>query len=375
MIIGVPKEIKNNENRVAITSVGVRAFIKAGHDVVIEKGAGVGSGISDEEYLEAGAELVDVREVFRRAEMIIKVKEPLSSEYNYFKSGQILFTYLHLAADERLTRVMMEKKIVGIAYETIQLGDGSLPLLTPMSEVAGRLAIQVGARFLEKPQGGSGVLLGGVPGVKPGKVVIIGGGTVGINAAKMAVGLGADVTILDISAPKLRYFDDIFRGRVKTVMSNHYHIMKEVKDADLVVGAVLFPGAKAPHLVTEKMVKDMKDGSVIVDVAIDQGGCVENTHPTTHAEPVYIKHGVVHYSVANIPGAVARTSTYALTNATLPFGLELANKGYRKALKENRALALGLNVYEGRVTYQAVADAFRMDCYHLEEVLKEFNDR
>lgn len=373
MIIGVPKEIKNNENRVAITAAGVKTLTSGGHQVIIEQGAGVGSGISDEEYRVAGAELIEeASDVFAKAEMIMKVKEPLPEEYGYFKSGQVLFTYLHLAAEKLLTKALMDKGVVAIAYETIQLEDGSLPLLTPMSEVAGRLATQAGARFLEKTQGGSGVLLGGVPGVNPGKVVIIGGGTVGLNAAKMAVGLGADVTILDVSAPQMRYLDDIFRGRVKTVMSNPYHIMKEVKDADLVIGAVLIPGAKAPKLLTEDMVKGMKDGSVIVDVAIDQGGCVETTYPTTHADPVFVKHGVVHYSVANMPGAVPRTSTYALTNATLPYAIELANKDYKRALKENKALALGLNVYDGKIIYQAVAEAFDMDFYSLEEVLKKF---
>ncbi len=373
MIIGVPKEIKNNENRVAITSAGVKGLAEAGHRVIIEKGAGVGSGISDEEYQKAGAEiLAEVKEVFGRAEMIMKVKEPLPEEYDYFRPGHILFTYLHLAAEERLTRALMEKKVISIAYETIQLTDGSLPLLIPMSEVAGRLATQAGARFLEKPQGGTGVLLGGVPGVKPAKVVIIGGGTVGINAAKMAIGLGADVTILDISAPQLRYLDDIFQGRVKTYMSNPYHVMEEVKEADLVIGAVLIPGAKAPHLVTEEMVKEMKEGSVIVDVAIDQGGCIETTHATTHEEPVFVKHNIVHYSVANMPGAVPRTSTYALTNATLPYALQLANKGYKRAMKESKALALGLNVYEGKVVYKAVADAFNMEHYPLEDIIKTF---
>lgn len=373
MIVGVPKEIKNNENRVAITTAGVKALTQAGHKVLIEKGAGLGSGISNEEYQAAGAELIDgAKDVFAKAEMIMKVKEPLPEEYDYFSTGQILFTYLHLAAEERLTRALMEKGVVAIAYETIQLEDGSLPLLTPMSEVAGRLAVQAGARFLEKPQGGNGVLLGGVPGVKPGKVVIIGGGTVGINAAKMAVGLGADVTILDISAPQMRYLDDIFHGEVKTVMSNPYHIMEEVRDADLVIGAVLIPGAKTPNLVTEEMIKEMKEGSVVVDVAIDQGGCIETTHPTTHADPVFVKHGVIHYSVANMPGAVPRTSTYALTNVTLPYALELANKGYKRALKENPALALGLNVYDGKIIYKAVAEAFGMEYYPLEDVLAEF---
>jgi alanine dehydrogenase len=370
MIIGVPKEIKNNENRVAITAAGVKALKDADHDVLIQEGAGLGSGIADEDYIAAGAEMIaEAKEVFARVDMIMKVKEPLAEEYDYFKEGQILFTYLHLAAEEKLTRALMEKKVVSIAYETIQLDDGSLPLLTPMSEVAGRLSIQEGARFLEKPQGGSGVLLGGVPGVKPGKVVILGGGTVGINAAKMAVGLGADVTILDISAPQMRYLDDIFRGRVKTLMSNRYHVIEELKDADLVVGAVLIPGAKAPNLVTEEMVKEMKKGSVIVDVAIDQGGCVETTYPTTHDNPVFEKHGVVHYSVANMPGAVARTSTFALTNATLPYALELANKGYKEAMKDNKSLALGLNVYDGKLIYKAVAEAFDMEYTTLEEIL------
>ena len=373
MIVGVPKEIKNNENRVAITAAGVKALTENGHKVIIEKNAGIGSGIADEDYVNAGAEMIaEAKDVFAKAEMIMKVKEPLPEEYDYFKEGQILFTYLHLAAEKELTEALMEKGVVSIAYETIQLEDGSLPLLTPMSEVAGRLATQEGARFLEKPHGGSGTLLGGVPGVKPGKVVVIGGGIVGINAAKMALGLGADVTIMDISAPQMRYLDDIFHGNVKTVMSNEFNIREEIKDADLVVGAVLIPGAKAPHLVTEDMIKEMKKGSVIVDVAIDQGGCVETTHPTTHDEPVFEKHGVIHYSVANMPGAVARTSTYALTNATLPYAVDLANKGYKKALLEDKALAEGLNVYDGKLIYKAVAEAFDMEYTPLEEVVDTF---
>ena len=373
MIIGVPKEIKNNENRVAITAAGVKALTGEGHKVVIEKSAGIGSGISDEDYVNAGAEMLKgPEEVFAEADMIMKVKEPLEEEYDYFKEGQLLYTYLHLAAEEKLTKALMEKKVVSIAYETIQLEDGSLPLLTPMSEVAGRLATQEGARFLEKPQGGNGTLLGGVPGVKPGKVVVIGGGIVGLNAAKMAVGLRADVTMMDISAARMRYLDDIFQGKVKTVMSNHYNILEEIKEADLVVGAVLIPGAKAPKLVTEDMIKEMKKGSVIVDVAIDQGGCIETTYPTTHDDPVFEKDGVIHYSVANMPGAVARTSTYALTNATLPYAIDLANKGYKKALKEDKALALGLNVYEGEIIYKAVAEAFDMEYTPVEDVLKEF---
>jgi alanine dehydrogenase len=373
MIIGIPKEIKNNENRIAITAAGVKALTDEGHRVIVEKNGGLGSGISDEDYVKAGAEIIDkAEEIFSEADMIMKVKEPLEEEYDYFKEGQILYTYLHLAAEEKLTKALMKKKVVSIAYETIQLEDGSLPLLTPMSEVAGRLAIQEGARFLEKPQGGSGTLLGGVPGVKPGKVVIIGGGIVGLNSAKMAVGLGADVSIIDISAARMRYLDDIFQGKIKTIMSNHYNILEEIKDADLVVGAVLIPGAKAPNLVTEDMIKEMKKGSVIVDVAIDQGGCIETTYPTTHDKPVFEKHGVVHYSVANMPGAVARTSTYALTNATLPYAINLANKGYKKALKDNKALALGLNVYDGKIIYKAVAEAFNMDCTGLKDVLAEF---
>ncbi len=373
MIVGVPKEIKNNENRVAITSAGVEVMTKAGHNILIEKNAGRGSGIEDKEYLAAGAEIIsDKKELFARAEMIVKVKEPLAEEYDYFHEGQTLFTYLHLAAEEKLTKALLDKKVTGIAYETIQPEDGSLPLLTPMSEVAGRLAAQEGARFLEKPNGGRGVLLGGVPGVEPAKVVIVGGGIVGVNAAKMAVGLGADVTIMDINQEKMRYIDDIFNGRIKTIMSNPSHVMEEVKKADLVIGAVLIPGAKAPSLVTEEMIKEMKEGSVIVDVAIDQGGCIEGTYPTTHDDPVFVRHGVIHYSVANMPGAVARTSTYALTNATLPYALKLANKGYKKAMVDDPALARGLNTHKGELTYKAVADAFDMDYTPLSDLMADF---
>ncbi|MFW6287296.1 MAG: alanine dehydrogenase [bacterium] len=370
MRIGIPKEIKNNENRVAITPAGVKTLIDNGHNILIEDNAGIGSGISNHDYISAGAEIInDVKELYNLSEMIMKVKEPLKEEYEYFHEGQILFTYLHLAAERELTEALMQKKVISIAYETIQLADGSLPLLIPMSEVAGRLAIQAGARFLEKPQGGEGVLLGGVPGVKPARVVIIGGGTVGINAAKMAVGTGADVTILDINAKQMRYIDDIFQGRVKTYMSNPFHILDEIKDADLVIGAVLIPGAKAPHLVTEEMVKVMKKGSVIVDVAIDQGGCIETTYPTTHQNPVFEKHGVIHYSVANMPGSVPRTSTYALTNATLPYAIQLANKGFKLAIKESEPLSKGLNVFDGKIVYKAVADAFDMEYYPIEKVL------
>ncbi|MFZ5944930.1 MAG: alanine dehydrogenase [Bacillota bacterium] len=357
MLIGIPKEIKNNENRVAITPAGVTAFIKAGHQVIVENNAGVGSGITNEDYIAAGAKIIDgAAEVWSQAEMIMKVKEPLASEYGYFREGLVLFTYLHLAPEPELTQALMEKKVLAIAYETVQLDNGSLPLLTPMSEVAGRMAIQVGAQFLEKPKGGKGVLLGGVPGVQPAKVAIIGGGIVGTNAAKMAVGMGADVTIIERSIDRMRYLDDIFGSKIKTIMSNSFNIAETVQEADLVVGAVLIPGAKAPHLVTEEMVKTMKPGSVIVDVAIDQGGSVETIdRVTTHSNPVFEKHGVVHYSVANMPGAVPRTSTFALTNATLPYALEIANKGGVKAVKENKALKLGVNVANGYVTYEAVA--------------------
>lgn len=373
MIIGVPREIKNNENRVAITAAGVKVMTDAGHKVIIERNAGQGSGISDLDYTKAGAEIISTsKDVFDTADMIMKVKEPLPEEYDYFREGHVLFTYLHLAAEKELTEALIEKGVISIAYETIEKKDGSLPLLIPMSEVAGRLAVQEGARFLEKPQGGSGVLLGGVPGVKPGKVVIIGGGVVGINAAKMAVGIGADVTILDIDANQMRYLDDIFHGNVKTVMSNPYHIEEEIKNADLVIGAVLIPGAKTPNLVTEDMIKEMKEGSVVVDVAIDQGGCVETTYPTTHDEPVFVKHGVVHYSVANMPGAVARTSTFALANSTLPYALNIANKGYKQALVDDYCLALGLNVYDGKIVYQAVAEAYDMEYVTLDNILKGF---
>lgn len=358
MIIGVPKEIKNNENRVAITPAGVTDFVKHGHTVYIENNAGAGSGISNEEYTKAGANILDsAKEVFHIADMIIKVKEPLAAEYDLFKEGQILFTYLHLAPAPELTKALLDKKIIGIAYETIQLEDGSLPLLIPMSEVAGRMSVQIGAQFLEKHEGGKGILLGGVPGVEPAKVVIIGGGIVGTNAAKMATGLGAQVTILDKSARRLAYIDDIFGGRVKTIMSNEYNIAKEVKEADLVIGAVLVAGAKAPKLVTKDMIEKMSEGSVIVDVAIDQGGSIETIDKiTTHDEPVYKKYGVLHYAVANMPGAVARTSTFALTNVTIDYALEIADKGYKKALKENKALLKGLNVIDGKVTFKAVAE-------------------
>ncbi|AEM78179.1 alanine dehydrogenase [Thermoanaerobacter wiegelii] len=359
MKIGVPKEIKTAEARVAITPAGVEAFVKNGHEVYIEKDAGIGSGITDEEYVKAGAKILSTaKEVFDVADMIMKVKEPQPSEYDYFKEGQVLFTYLHLAPDKQQTEALLRKKVVGIAYETVQLDNGALPLLTPMSEVAGRMSVTIGAYLLTNINEGRGIVMGGVPGVEPAEVVIIGGGTVGTNAAKVAVGMGARVTILDVNPARLAYLDDIFGGRVTTLMSNSFNIAQSVKKADLLIGAVLIPGAKAPKLVTEEMVKTMKKGAVIVDVAIDQGGCIETCDRTTsHKDPYFIKHGVVHYSVPNIPGAVPRTSTFALTNVTLPYALEIANKGYKKALLENKALLKGLNVYKGMVTYKPVADA------------------
>jgi len=374
MIIAVPKEVKNNENRVALTAAGAEVLTKAGHQVLIEKDAGQGSGIFDADYQKSGAEIIaEKRELFDKAEMIVKVKEPLREEYEFFREGQILFTYLHLAANKELTDFLIDKKITAVAYETVQNEEGELPLLTPMSEVAGRLSVQAAAAYLEKPKGGSGVLLGGVPGVKPAKVVVVGGGIVGRNAAKVAFGMGAEVTIMDIKQSTMRYIDDIFQSSIRTIMSNPAHIAEEVKDADLVVGAVLIPGAKAPNLVTEEMIKNMKAGSVIVDVAIDQGGCIEGTYPTTHDEPVFKKHGVIHYSVANMPGAVARTSTFALTNATLSYINKLASRGYQKAMLDDYSLALGLNVYQGNIVCQAVAESFGYDYQDLDQLLVDWN--
>ena len=373
MIIAVPKEIKNNENRVALTAAGTEILKKAGHQILIEKNAGQGSGISDQEYKKSGAEIIaDKKDLFARAEMIIKVKEPLEEEYELFREGQILFTYLHLAADQKLTEALKEKGVTAFAYETVQDEEGELPLLTPMSEVAGRLSVQAAAAFLEKPKGGSGMLLGGVPGVKPAKVVVIGGGIVGRNAAKIALGMGADVTIMDIKQSTMRYIDDTFPCGIKTIMSNQSHVAEEVKEADVVIGAVLIPGAKAPNLVTEEMIKTMTAGSVVVDVAIDQGGCIEGTYPTTHDKPVFTKHGVIHYSVANMPGAVARTSTFALTNATLPYIKKLAAAGYKKAVLDDYSLALGLNVYQGEIICQAVAESFDQEYKELDQLLKEW---
>jgi alanine dehydrogenase len=357
MIIGVPKEIKANENRVAITPAGVEAFVKAGHKVVIEKTAGLGSSITDEEYVSAGAVMLDMpREVFEQADMILKVKEPLPAEYDLMKENQIIFTYLHLAPEPELTRAMLDKKVIGIAYETVQPEDGSLPLLAPMSEVAGRMAVQIGAKLLEKMSGGRGMLLGGVSGVAPARVVVLGGGNVGTNAAKMAVGLGADVTVLDVSIKRLAYLNDLFGNKLKALISNSYNIAEALKCADLLIGAVLIPGAKAPKLVTEEMVKSMNKGGAIVDVAIDQGGTVMTIDRiTSHADPTFIKHGVVHYSVPNIPGAVPRTSTFALTNATMPYALKVANMGAEEAMKADIALKRGLNTCKGKLTCKAVA--------------------
>ncbi|MCY7837099.1 alanine dehydrogenase [Bacillus haynesii] len=356
MIIGIPKEIKNNENRVAITPAGVVALKKSGHQVLIEQGAGLGSGFEDADYKAAGAEiLVEAKDVWGKADMVMKVKEPISSEYGYFRKGLVLFTYLHLAAEPKLAKALVDSGVTAIAYETVEV-NRTLPLLTPMSEVAGRMASQIGAQFLEKSKGGKGILLSGVPGVKRGKVTIIGGGVVGTNAAKIAVGLGADVTLIDLSAERLRQLDDQFGKDIQTLMSNPLNIAEAVKDSDLVIGAVLIPGAKAPKLVTEEMIQSMSPGSVVVDVAIDQGGIIETVDKiTTHDDPTYTKHGVVHYAVANMPGAVPRTSTIGLTNVTMPYALQIANKGVEQAVAENQALALGVNVANGSITYKAVA--------------------
>lgn len=371
MFVGIPKEIKAYENRVAMIPAGVEAFVKAGHTVYIETNAGIGSGFSDEDYIEAGAEiLLTPEEVFQKSDMIIKVKEPQPQEYSLFKEGQVLFTYLHLAPELGLTKALLDSKVIGIAYETVQIEDGSLPLLSPMSEIAGRMAIQTGATFLEKQHGGRGVLLGGVPGTPPAKVVIVGAGMVGINAAKIASGMGADVTVLDVNIDKLRYIDNIFGGKVKTLMSNSYNLREETKSADLLVGAVLIPGARAPKIITEEMVKGMKQGSVIVDVAIDQGGSIETIDKiTTHANPVFEKYGVLHYSVANMPGAVARTSTFALTNVTLPYALKLANLGCKMAAMSDISVARGINVINGKLTSRTVAESLGLEYTPLNQEL------
>jgi alanine dehydrogenase len=362
MIIGIPREIKEEELRVAITSAGVSAFVAHGHKVLIEKGAGVGSGIMDKEYRKAGATIINKSDaIWEKADMILKVKEPLESEYPLIRKDQIIFTYLHLAANKNLTQHLIESGAVAIAYETIQLDDGSLPLLAPMSEVAGRLSIQVGAQCLEAKNGGRGILLSGVSGVAPAKVVIIGAGIVGINACHVASGIGAHVSILDINPTRLAYVRDIMKGNVTTIMSNRANIEEEVLGADLVVGGVLIPGAKTPKLVTKDMVRRMKQGSVIVDIAVDQGGLCETTRPTTHDNPTYIIHGVVHYCVTNMPGAVPRTSTYALTNSTLSYALAVADQGLEMSMAHNKALKRGLNIYKGKVTLRAVAESFGMD--------------
>lgn len=362
MIIGVPKEIKNNENRVALTPAGASELIKNGHTLYVQKTAGEGSGFTDAEYQAAGATILNtIEEVYAIAEMIIKVKEPIESEYSLIKKDQLLFTYFHFASYEPLTHAMIERGAVCLAYETVEKADRSLPLLIPMSEVAGRMSIQEGAKYLEKPMGGRGILLGGVPGVKPAEVLVLGGGIVGTQAAKMAAGLGARVTMMDISLPRLRQLDDIMPANVETMISNDYNVRNAVKTADLVIGGVLIPGAKAPKLITRDMLPTMKKGAVIVDVAIDQGGCFETSKPTTHAEPCYEVDGVVHYCVANMPGAVPYTSTLALTNATLPYSVQLANKGWKKACSDSNELKLGLNVINGKVVYKGVAEAFNLE--------------
>ena len=370
MIIGILKEIKTEENRVSMTPAGVEVLKHNGHTVLVEKDAGVGSGFADANYVKTGAEIVDSpEEVYRRGEMVMHVKEPLPSEYNLIREGQIVFTYLHLAASESLTRALVEKRSVNIAYETIQKANGSLPLLTPMSEVAGRMSIQQGAKYLEMEHGGQGVLLGGVPGVDPGTVLIIGGGTVGTNAAKIACGLGAKVYLLDNNLDRLRYLSDVMPRNCFLLMSKPATIRRLIKEADVVVGAVLIPGAKAPRLISAESLSTMKKGSVMVDVAIDQGGCFETSKPTTHSDPIYLVGGIAHYCVANMPGAVPKTSTLALTNATLPYTLEIANKGWKRAFLENPEIRLGANVIEGKITCKGVADAFGFEFVGIDRIL------
>jgi len=370
MIIGVPKEIKNNENRVALTPAGAAEMVKNGHIIYIQSTAGMGSGFSDEDYMHAGASILPtITDVYAIAEMIIKVKEPIEMEYNLIKKDQILFTYFHFASNEPLTDAMIASESICLAYETVEMADRSLPLLIPMSEVAGRMSIQEGAKYLEKTYGGYGVLLGGVPGVPPAKVLIIGGGIVGTEAAKMGAGLGADVTIVDISLKRLRYLDDIMPANVKTMMSNEYNIREMVRTHDVIIGAVLIPGAVAPKLVTRDMLQTMRPGTVLVDVAVDQGGCFETTVPTTHDHPTFVIDHVIHYCVANMPGAVPRTSTLALTNATLPYAIQIANMGWKKACTVNESLRKGLNVVKGKVVYEGVADAFCLPYHDVETVL------
>ena len=370
MIVGVPKEIKSDEYRVALTPAGAEMLVQAGHTLLIERGAGLGSGFTDDYYEGAGAELRDgAAEVWSEGEMILKVKEPIESEWPRMRKGQVVFTYFHFAASEELTRAVIESGAIAIAYETVELSTGELPLLTPMSEIAGRMAVQEGAKYLERPQGGLGVLLGGVPGVLPGKVLILGGGVVGTNAAKVAAGLGARVGIMDINLTRLRYLDDVMPANVHTLFSTRYAIRKQVEDADVIIGAVLIPGAKAPSLITREDLKLMRPGTVIVDVAVDQGGCVETIKPTTHKEPVYTVDGVIHYGVANMPGGVPRTSTLALTNATLPYAMALASRGWRQACAADASLQAGVNVAGGKVTYAGVAEAFDLQLTRVEDVL------
>ena len=371
MIIGVPKEIKTEENRVAVTPTGVAAFVARNHRVLIQKGAGLGSGLSDRSYQSAGAAIVDsAQEVWQQADMVMKVKEPLSSEYPLMREGLVLFTYLHLAASEPVTRALLERKVTAIGYETIQLEDGSLPLLAPMSEIAGRLSIQVGAWCLQAENGGRGILLGGASGVRPAKVVILGAGMSGTAACQVAAGMGAYVSILDIHPTKLRYVHDILGGHVTTLMSNRANVEEEVVDADLVIGSVLIPGAQAPKLISRGLVKRMKPGAALVDISIDQGGCAETSRPTNHRDPIYVTEEVVHYCVTNMPAIVPNTSTYALTNSTLSYGLELANRGIPAAFARNKALARGLNTYRGKVTHEAVANAFHLPWTPVEEVIR-----
>jgi len=370
MIIGIPKEIKDNEFRVSATPGAVASLVQAGHEVLVQRGAGEGSGFDDEEYARNGGQLLaSTEEVWRRSDMVMKVKEPLPEEYRFLREGLVLFTYLHLAASEELTKELIQRKVTSIAYETVELPNGALPLLMPMSEVAGKMAVQIAAHYLEKMNGGRGKLLGGVPGVPPADVVIVGGGIVGTNAAMVALGMGASVVILDINADRLRYLTEILHGNLITLVSNRHNLAEATRRADVVIGAVLIKGAKAPKLVTRDMVAAMKPGSVIVDVAVDQGGCIETTRPTSHSAPIYFVDGVLHYCVPNIPGAVPRTSTYALSNQTLPYALCLAGKGFARAVQENPALAKGVNVYKGLVTYQAVAEAFSLEYTPLAKLL------
>lgn len=371
MLVGLPKEIKDNEYRVGMTPAGVRALTDAGHKVVVEQSAGDGSGFENALYERAGATILgSADEVWGQAEMIVKVKEPIKAEYNRMREGQLLFTYLHLAPDPEQTTALLERKVSAVAYETVTDRRGTLPLLTPMSEVAGRMAVQVGAQYLEKINGGRGVLLGGVPGVPAGRVVILGGGVVGTNAAKMAVGLGAQVTIVDNNLDRLRELDDIFLSRITTLASSRYAIHEAISHADLIVGGVLIPGAAAPHLVTREMLKDVPNGAVVVDVSVDQGGCIETTHPTTHSDPTFYVEGVLHYCVANMPGAVPRTSTFALTNATLPYVLKLANQGFMDAVTEDEGLRNGVNTYAGKLTYEAVAEAQNLDYTPFDDIAR-----